>query len=287
MLLENYATLWGTALTTRTIEGTHLFDAIRPLFSQWVAGKEVPAQGATVSTRTDMTISTKGTSMVLIEKNKNKNKNGKEGDAYIQASRGYEVVTEGLAKNKSKFIARGASTYICCLSGQSRFTLNRKCITDIVHADEELRIAGAFKDREQTVVEPRSYSLLYPDSRWDGRMMQVTQTLFALSSCLGDIAKELIGTASRVLAVTGSFVLKLPSLAPPPVCAPGCPRVFSEIRNLATNQNQPLEFIRPRKDLWSTNNGTMDYLNLIYEANFAGQKVLAKVVPCSYVPTYV
>ena len=269
----------GNAFGNENDRRDAFFHAIRPLFSGWATAKGVSARGAIVSTRKDMTISSKGTSMVLIEI-----KNGKDGDAYMQASRGYEVVTEELAKNKNKsnFVARGAPTFICCLSGQSRFTLNRNCITDIVHADEELRIAGAFKDGEQTVVEPLSYSLLYPDSLRDGRMMQVAQTLFALSSCLEDIATEISRYGISSLAVTVSFVLKLPRLDPPPVCASGCPRVFSEIRNPATDQNETLEFTRPRKDLWSTNNGTVDHLNLIYEANFAGQKVLAKVVPCSY-----
>ena len=58
--------------------------------------------------------------------------------------------------------------------------------------------------------------------------------------------------------------------------------MFSEIRNPATNQDEPLQFIRLRKDLWSTDSGIVNYLNLIYEANFAGEEVLAKVVPCSY-----
>ena len=142
--------------------------------------------------------------MVLIEI-----KNGKEGDVYMQASRRYDLITEGLAKNNPNFVARGAPTFIFCLNGWYRFTLNRKYITDIVHADEELRIAGAFKDGKQAVVEPLSYNLLYPDFRQDGRMMQVAQTLFALYSCLGVIARELIGTASRVLAVTVSFILKI------------------------------------------------------------------------------
>ena len=253
------------------------FNAIRPLFSPWATSKEVSAQGATVSTRTDMTISANGTSMVLIEI-----KNGKEGDGYMQASRGYEVVTEELAQNKQKFVHHGAPMFICCLSGQSRFTLDRRCIPDMVHTDEELRIAGAFKDGEQAVVEPLSYNLLYPDFRQGGRMMQVAQTLFALYSCLEDIAKEInrYGISSP-----GYYIFlrsKLPSPEPPSVYAPSCPRVFSTIRNPATNQDQPLEFIQLRKDLWDTDDETVNYLNLIYEANFAREKVLAKVVPCSY-----
>ena len=58
--------------------------------------------------------------------------------------------------------------------------------------------------------------------------------------------------------------------------------MFSEVRNTAADRNERLEFIRPRKDLWSTNEGTMDCLNLIYEANFGGENALAKVVPRSY-----
>ena len=100
--------------------------------------------------------------MVLIEI-----KNGKEGDAYMQASRRYDLITEGFTKNHPNFVARGALPFISCLNGQSRFTLNRKYITDIVHADEELRIVGAFKDGKQTVVEPLSCNLLYPDFRQD------------------------------------------------------------------------------------------------------------------------
>jgi len=52
----------------------------------------------------------------------------------------------------------------------------------MVCADEELRIAGAFKDGEQIVVEPLSYSLLHPDCRRDGRTMELAQNLFALYS---------------------------------------------------------------------------------------------------------
>ena len=58
-------------------------------------------------------------------------------------------------------------------------------------ADEELRIAGAFKDGKQIVVEPLSYSLLYPDSREDGRTIQLAQHLLALFSCLEVIAAEI------------------------------------------------------------------------------------------------
>ena len=43
-----------------------------------------------------------------------------------------------------------------------------------------------------------------------------------------------------------------------------------------------LEFIRPRKDLWDTQDGTIDYSNLFYDASFGGEKVLASVVCRSY-----
>ena len=62
----------------------------------------------------------------------------------------------------------------------------------------------------------------------------------------------------------------------------GCPRVFSEVRNRTSDQNQRLEFIRPRKDLWETRDGIIDYLNFIYDATLCGTKVLAKVVLRSY-----
>jgi hypothetical protein len=61
----------------------------------------------------------------------------------------------------------------------------------VIYADEELRIAGAFKDENQIVVEPLSYDLLYPDSRPDGRTMQLAQNLFALYCCLKTLEKEI------------------------------------------------------------------------------------------------
>ena len=141
--------------------------------------------------------------MVLIEI-----KNGKEGDVYMQASRRYDLITEGLTKNNPDFVARGAPTFISCLNGWSRFTLNRKYITDIVHADEELRIAGAFKDGKQTIVEPLSYNLLCPDFRQDGRC-KLRRRFLRFTLVWGSLRGKLIGTASRVLAVTVSFVLKI------------------------------------------------------------------------------
>ena len=59
-------------------------------------------------------------------------------------------------------------------------------------ADEELRIAGASKDGKQIVVEPLSYSLLYPDARQDGRTVQLAQHLFALATCFRVIAGEIV-----------------------------------------------------------------------------------------------
>ena len=74
----------------------------------------------------------------------------------------------------------------------------------------------------------------------------------------------------------------LPSSDLPPESALGCPRVFSEVFSTVTDQNEPLEFLRPRKDLWETADGTIDYRNLIYDASFGGVKMLAKVVLRSY-----
>jgi hypothetical protein len=68
----------------------------------------------------------------------------------------------------------------------------KKCGADRIHADEEFRIAGAFKDGKQIVVEPLSLSLLYPDSRPDGRVMQLAQHLSALYSCVEIIAKDIV-----------------------------------------------------------------------------------------------
>ena len=87
----------------------------------------------------------------------------------------------------------------------------------------------------------------------------------------------------RVLGVTVSFLLRfVPSTDPLPATALGCPRVFSEVRDTMTKQNERLAFIRPRKDFWETQDGTIDYSNLFYDANFGGKMVLAKVVCRSY-----
>jgi hypothetical protein len=91
----------------------HAFlQAIKPLFSQWTTTKGAALKGAATSTRTDATISTNGTTMVLIEI-----KNGKNGDAYMQACRGYEITTQELTEKNPNFVACGAPTFILCLSG--------------------------------------------------------------------------------------------------------------------------------------------------------------------------
>jgi hypothetical protein len=177
----------GDYFDNEIIRRDAFLQAIEPLFSRWMTAKEVTSQGTAVSTRTDATISEKGITMVQTEI-----KNGKNsGDAYMQASRGYEVYTVTLQGKHPTFLSCGAPTFICCLNGQSKATLNRKYITNIIHADEELRIAGAFKDGMQVVVEPLSNNLLYPDSREDGRTVQLAQHLFALYSCLENLAEEI------------------------------------------------------------------------------------------------
>lgn len=85
---------------------------IEPLFSEWNTAKEVTLHGDMASRRTDATISVKGITMVLIEI-----KGGTKGNAYMQASRGYEVTTEELTKKNPRFLARGAPTFIACLTG--------------------------------------------------------------------------------------------------------------------------------------------------------------------------
>ncbi len=100
--------------------------AIDPLFSQWITTKEATSQGATGSMRTDVTISVNGIVLVLIEI-----KNERERDAYMQASRGYEVITEASQEKFLRFLARGAPAFISCLNNQP-FVLNRNRITNIV-----------------------------------------------------------------------------------------------------------------------------------------------------------
>ena len=89
--------------------------ALQPLFGRWTMAKQVTSQEATASTRTDTTISVNGTTMVLTEV-----KNGKNGDAYMQASRRYEITTESLKEKNPIFLSRGAPTFIACLNGSSR-----------------------------------------------------------------------------------------------------------------------------------------------------------------------
>ena len=92
-----------------------------------------------------------------------------------------------------------------------------------------------------------------------------------------------VRTASGILVVLAFTILKLsPSADPPPVTAPGFPRVFSKVHNTETNQVEQLEFKQLRKDFWETGDGTIDYRNLIFDATFSGGAVLAKVVFRSY-----
>jgi hypothetical protein len=58
--------------------------------------------------------------------------------------------------------------------------------------------------------------------------------------------------------------------------------VFSEVHSTVTLRDERLEFLRLRKDLWETRDGTISYVNLIFDATFCGANVLAKVVFRSY-----
>ena len=58
--------------------------------------------------------------------------------------------------------------------------------------------------------------------------------------------------------------------------------MFPKVLKTATDQDEPLEFKRLRIDLWETNEGTIDFLNLIFNATLGAEKVLAKVVFRSY-----
>ena len=51
---------------------------------------------------------------------------------------------------------------------------------------------------------------------------------------------------------------------------------------MVTNQDERLEFKQLRKNPWETGDGTIDYLNLIFNATLNGEVVLAKVVFRSY-----
>jgi hypothetical protein len=103
----------GDHFTNEPARRNAFLQTIKPLFSRWMTAKEETSEGATPSTRIDTTISINGTIMVLTEI-----KNGKSnGDAYMQASRGYEIVTEALKEVNPNWLARGAPTFICCLDG--------------------------------------------------------------------------------------------------------------------------------------------------------------------------
>ena len=84
--------------------------AIRPLFEQWTIEEEVTSKGVTAST-----VSLNEIAMMLIQV-----KNGKNGDAYMQASRRYEIATESLTEKNPIYLSRGAPTFIACLNGSSR-----------------------------------------------------------------------------------------------------------------------------------------------------------------------
>jgi hypothetical protein len=83
--------------------------AIRPLLSRWVMGI---SEGATAATGSDMTVSIQGVTMLL-----NEIKNTKQGDPYMQASRGYEIATEALTKTHPNVSGRGAPAFLACLNG--------------------------------------------------------------------------------------------------------------------------------------------------------------------------
>jgi len=58
--------------------------------------------------------------------------------------------------------------------------------------------------------------------------------------------------------------------------------VFHGVLSTVTNQDLPLEFKQLRRDLWETDEGRIDFLNLIFDATLGGEKVLAKVLFRSY-----
>jgi len=58
--------------------------------------------------------------------------------------------------------------------------------------------------------------------------------------------------------------------------------VFPKVLNTVTKQDALLEFKGLREDLWATDAGTIDFMNLIFDATLGGEKVLAKVVFRSY-----
>jgi hypothetical protein len=58
--------------------------------------------------------------------------------------------------------------------------------------------------------------------------------------------------------------------------------VFPEVRSTVTGQDERLEFMRLHKEHWETRDGTIDYMNLIFDATLGGVEVLAKIVLRSY-----
>ena len=54
------------------------------------------------------------------------------------------------------------------------------------------------------------------------------------------------------------------------------------VHNTLTNQDERLEFNRLCKEHWEANIGTIDFLNLIFDATLGGLNVLAKVVFRAY-----
>jgi hypothetical protein len=191
----------GDHFDSEPAQRSAFLETTRPLFSQWAIIKESMSQGVTAYTGADTTISVNGATMALIEI-----KNGKTGGkGYMQACRGYDINTEELVEENQTFLKQGAPTFLLCLSGESGLSSNRRWITDLIHADEELRIADAFKDGQQVVVEPLSLLLLYPDSRGDSRTIQLAQHLFALHSCLVTITSKI----RRCGILNPSFVVPL------------------------------------------------------------------------------
>jgi Phosphotransferase enzyme family len=58
--------------------------------------------------------------------------------------------------------------------------------------------------------------------------------------------------------------------------------VFPEIHSTVTDQDERLEFMRLRKEHWETGDGTIDYMNLIFDATLGSVGVFAKIVLRSY-----
>ena len=104
----------GNYFVKESVRRRAFLETIQPLFSRWVmtmeATSESESEGATPSTQTDTIISINGTTIVLTGIKSGK----KNGDAYMQASRAYEIATEEATPN---WLARGAPAFICCLDG--------------------------------------------------------------------------------------------------------------------------------------------------------------------------